>query len=87
MAPHGFVEGFAALFGIRFALIYFAGGLDHVFQIWLAKVTSPERRGVIFGWGATAKALGISRVGLYKKMKKYGMIESKPARAGVQAKR
>jgi len=58
MAPHGFVEGFAALFGIRFGLIYFAGGLDPVFQIWLAKVTSPERRGVIFGWGATAKAVG-----------------------------
>jgi DNA-binding NtrC family response regulator len=27
---------------------------------------------------ATAKSLGISRVGLYKKMKKYGMIVSKP---------
>ena len=25
---------------------------------------------------ATAKALGISRVGLYKKMRKYGMLES-----------
>ncbi|MCH9789761.1 MAG: hypothetical protein K0U82_03000, partial [Planctomycetes bacterium] len=26
---------------------------------------------------ATAKALGISRVGLYKKMRKYGMLEQK----------
>jgi transcriptional regulator with PAS, ATPase and Fis domain len=26
---------------------------------------------------ATAKALGLSRVGLYKKMKKYGMIQSR----------
>lgn len=30
---------------------------------------------------ATARALGISRVGLYKKMKKYGMLEPKPIRA------
>jgi len=32
---------------------------------------------------ATAKALGISRVGLYKKMKKYGMLEPKRNRTGV----
>lgn len=32
---------------------------------------------------ATAKALGISRVGLYKKMKKYGMLESRRNRVGV----
>jgi transcriptional regulator with PAS, ATPase and Fis domain len=32
---------------------------------------------------ATAKALGISRVGLYKKMKKYGMIEPKARRVEV----
>jgi DNA-binding NtrC family response regulator len=35
---------------------------------------------------ATAKALGISRVGLYKKMKKYGMIDSKAKRTGVQTR-
>jgi transcriptional regulator with PAS, ATPase and Fis domain len=34
---------------------------------------------------ATAKALGISRVGLYKKMKKYGMIEPRQKRSGVPA--
>jgi len=32
---------------------------------------------------ATARALGISRVGLYKKMKKYGMLEPKRNRVGV----
>jgi transcriptional regulator with PAS, ATPase and Fis domain len=32
---------------------------------------------------ATAKALGISRVGLYKKMKKYGMLEPRRNRVGV----
>jgi len=31
---------------------------------------------------ATARALGISRVGLYKKMKKYGMLEPKRNRSG-----
>ena len=35
---------------------------------------------------ATAKALGISRVGLYKKMKKYGMIEPRAKRMGAQAR-
>jgi DNA-binding NtrC family response regulator len=34
---------------------------------------------------ATAKSLGISRVGLYKKMKKYGMIEPRVKRSGVSA--
>jgi transcriptional regulator with PAS, ATPase and Fis domain len=34
---------------------------------------------------ATAKALGISRVGLYKKLKKYGIFEPKRKKAGVQA--
>jgi len=32
---------------------------------------------------ATARALGISRVGLYKKMKKYGMLEPKRNRVGA----
>jgi two-component system response regulator HupR/HoxA len=35
---------------------------------------------------ATAKALGISRVGLYKKMKKYGMIEPKAKRTEAQTR-
>ncbi len=34
---------------------------------------------------ATAKSLGISRVGLYKKMKKYGMIEPRRKRTGAHA--
>ncbi len=34
---------------------------------------------------ATAKSLGISRVGLYKKMKKYGMIEPKHKRSSIHA--
>lgn len=33
---------------------------------------------------ATAKALGISRVGLYKKMKKYGLVKSKQAQARAE---
>jgi DNA-binding NtrC family response regulator len=32
----------------------------------------------------TAKALGLSRVGLYKKMKKYGMLDSQKETAGVE---
>ena len=32
---------------------------------------------------ATAKSLGLSRVGLYKKMRKYGMLDSQRETAGV----
>jgi len=42
----------------RFGMTFCAGGLDPLFQIWLAKETAPEKRGTIFGWAATARSLG-----------------------------
>jgi MFS transporter, DHA1 family, multidrug resistance protein len=44
--------------GGRMAMAFFGGGLDPVFQIWLARVTAPDRRARIFGWAVTAKAIG-----------------------------
>jgi len=58
LAPHGLLQGFLLLFPTRFAMVFCAGGLEPVFQVWLAKVTSVERRGSAFGWAATARSFG-----------------------------
>jgi len=54
----GLAQGFLQLFTGRFGAIFCAGGLDPVFQIWLAKTTPAASRGFIFGWAVTAKSLG-----------------------------
>jgi len=38
--------------------MFCAGGLDPVFQIWLSKVTPEQKRGFVFGWASSARALG-----------------------------
>ena len=58
MIPQGLAHGFLTLNAARFGMMFAAGGLDPVFQIWLAKITPPERRGVVFGWSSTARSLG-----------------------------
>jgi MFS family permease len=58
MIPQGLAHTFLVLFPARFCMTFCAAGLDPVFQIWLAKVTPEDRRGFIFGWVGTAKALG-----------------------------
>lgn len=54
----GLAHGFFQLFTGRFGAIFCAGGLDPVFQIWLAKTTPPASRGFFFGWAVTARSLG-----------------------------
>lgn len=58
MIPQGLAHAFGLLVPARFAMMFFAGGLDPVFQIWLAKITPPDRHGVVFGWSSTARSLG-----------------------------
>jgi MFS family permease len=58
MLPQALAYGFGVLFPARFGMIFFAGGLDPVFLVWLTKVTPAEVRGSIFGWAATAKSVG-----------------------------
>jgi DHA1 family multidrug resistance protein-like MFS transporter len=58
LVPHGLLQGFLPLFPTRFAMVFCAGGLEPVFQVWLAKVTAVERRGSAFGWAATARSFG-----------------------------
>lgn len=58
MILQGLASGFLLLMPARFGMMFCAGGLDPVFQIWLAKVTPVERRGIVFGWSSTARSLG-----------------------------
>jgi len=58
MLPQAFVWSMGLLFPIRFLMIFAAGGLDPVLQIWLCKMTPAQSRGLIFGWSATARAVG-----------------------------
>ena len=58
MILQGVAMSFALLMPARFGMMFCAGGLDPVFQIWLAKVTPHNRRGVVFGWASTARSMG-----------------------------
>lgn len=58
MIPQALAQSFPFLFAARFGTVFCAGGLEPVFQVWLAKTTPEHRRGMIFGWAASARALG-----------------------------
>ena len=58
MIPQGLAQGFLLLFASRFGMIFCSGGLDPVFQVWLSKITPQKRRGMVFGWAATARSIG-----------------------------
>jgi MFS family permease len=55
---HWLAKTFLFLSIARFGMTFCAGGLDPLFQIWLAKETPPEKRGTVFGWAATARSVG-----------------------------
>ena len=58
MVPHALATGFLHLSLVRFAILFCAGGLDPVFQIWLARATPEKNRGILFGWALTFKSVG-----------------------------
>ena len=58
MIPQGLASGLMLLAGARLGMVFFAGGLDPVFQIWLAKSTPDDKRGMFFGWATSIKAFG-----------------------------
>lgn len=55
---HWLAQDFLFLSIARFGMTFCAGGLDPLFQVWLAKETPPEKRGTVFGWAATARSAG-----------------------------
>ncbi|MDD5727503.1 MAG: MFS transporter [Victivallales bacterium] len=58
MLPQALAQSLPVLGAARFGVIFFAGGLDPVFQIWLAKSTPDDKRGMFFGWASCAKTVG-----------------------------
>lgn len=58
MIPLGLANSLLMLMGASFAMVFFAGGLDPIFQIWLSKATPDNKRGLFFGWASSAKSLG-----------------------------
>jgi DHA1 family multidrug resistance protein-like MFS transporter len=58
MMSHGMAQTFVFVGAARFAMTFCAGGLDPLFQSWLARETPPEKRGAVFGWSATARSAG-----------------------------
>jgi DHA1 family multidrug resistance protein-like MFS transporter len=58
MIPQGLAHSFLMLLGARAGMVFFSGGLDPVFLIWLSKTTPKSQRGVVFGWAQTAKSAG-----------------------------
>jgi len=58
MIPQAFALGMPMLFCARFGMVFAAGGLEPLLQIWLSKTTPQSCRGLIFGWSASARSLG-----------------------------
>jgi DHA1 family multidrug resistance protein-like MFS transporter len=58
MVAQGLARSFAVLLPVRFGLVFCAGALEPAIQAWLAERTAEKRRGLIFGWVASARALG-----------------------------
>jgi len=58
MIPQGLATGLATLVAARVGMVFFAGGLVSVFQIWLAKSTPDSQRGALFGWATSIKSCG-----------------------------
>ena len=58
MIPHALTHTLVAVFALRFGMTFCIGGLEPVFQSWVAKSTPTEDRGLLFGSIATVRALG-----------------------------
>ena len=58
LIPQALATGMTMLLAARVGMVFFVGGLDPVFQIWLAKATPDHRRGQFFGWATSAKSFG-----------------------------
>jgi DHA1 family multidrug resistance protein-like MFS transporter len=58
MLPQGLTGSLYVLAACRFSNMFFAGGLDPLMQVWLAKTTPDSKRGGVFGWAASARSGG-----------------------------
>lgn len=58
VVPHTVLRNMYTLLAVRGFLFFCVGGLDPVFQIWLAKSTPADKRASVFGWACSAKCFG-----------------------------
>ena len=58
MLLQALAASFMVLLPLRFGMLLCDGGLEPALQAWLAKTTPPERRGLVFGWAGSARAVG-----------------------------
>ena len=58
LIPQGLANTLTVLTAARFGMVFFAGGLDPIFQIWLSKSTPDNKRGLFLGWASSAKSFG-----------------------------
>ncbi len=58
LIPQGLANSLGMLAGTRFGMVFFAGGLDPIFQIWLSKSAPDEKHGLFLGWATSAKSFG-----------------------------
>ena len=54
----GATWGVLSLIPLRFAMAFCAAGLEPVWNTWLSKMTPPSRKGLLFGWAVTFRAIG-----------------------------
>jgi len=58
MIPQAFLMSVPALFGVRFLMTFASGGLEPFLQICLTRITPEGKRGLLFGFFATARSIG-----------------------------
>ncbi len=58
LIPQGLAGSLGMLAGSRFGMVFFAGGLDPIFQIWLSKSAPEDKHGLFLGWASSAKSFG-----------------------------
>ena len=58
LIPQGLANNLTLLTTASFGMVFFAGGLDPIFQIWLSKSTPDHKRGLFLGWASSAKSFG-----------------------------
>jgi MFS family permease len=58
MIPQSFCSSLAALIVIRFGIALCVGGMEPVFQAWIARAAPEKDHGLVFGWITTCRSLG-----------------------------
>lgn len=54
----GMAQSLTAVFILRFAVSFGIGGFDPIMQSWISNITPDRKRGRLFGWISSARAVG-----------------------------